>query len=112
MSYTDYQKEIVRAIYEQKVYDIFSFVKTFGYYKIYNNKKEDIERKFNKQEQGKLYTVLKPGKECTITVSITQFSFLPNFRQQAYMLPFQTKHGSLEVLLTKKNMFNLPVNNR
>lgn len=57
MNFDAHQKNIIKAINDKSVYDILSFVKTFGYYEIYKNSKEELQAAFDRREKNRKYPV-------------------------------------------------------
>lgn len=57
MNFDAHQKDIIRAIRDKKVYDIFSFVKEFGYYEVYKIPMEELQDAFDKREKDRKYPV-------------------------------------------------------
>ena len=65
MKLTRHQKDIVKSINSKDVFDVYSYLKYFDLLKTFSLDTKSIEEDFKNRENGKLYHVLKPGKEQT-----------------------------------------------
>jgi hypothetical protein len=61
MKFTKHQKDIIRGINSGKIYNIYSYIDFFGMMDNFRIDKSIIESKFQEEEKGKTYRVLKPG---------------------------------------------------
>lgn len=58
MKLTKHQKEIVKKIYEEKVYDIPSYLKVFNKFEIAKYDMVELEKRFKLAEKGKKYKII------------------------------------------------------
>lgn len=86
MKLNKHQKEIVKKILDNEVYDTYSYLKCFKKVHIEKYDMSKLEEAFKKSENGKKYKVMKEGFSSLITTSNTQ-SFLGSQISTPLILP-------------------------